>query len=209
MTQLWAILTLQWGTGRAQLTPYLWLATPLLEKVDFDPEIEEDPKLHGAKGWDSTRDTTECFRSAPEKLILWNSPLLQIHRKPDRLFLHLTSKQALLHSCRKRPNFIQLQNNTKLKPLTVTAIWVSGNSQVYTLPLWLEQIITDNLIRHTEPLWQMLILKNANTPRLLCGYQPARLFLALVRTQPLPPWPHQHCHPTASEQTQKHSMGWK
>lgn len=74
MTQLWAILTLQWGTGRAQLTPYLWLATPLLEKVDFNPEIEEDPKLHGAKGWDSTRDTTECFRSAPEKLILWNSP---------------------------------------------------------------------------------------------------------------------------------------
>lgn len=40
----------QRGTARAQLTPYLSLATPLLAKVDFNPKIEEDPKLHGAKG---------------------------------------------------------------------------------------------------------------------------------------------------------------
>lgn len=34
----------QWGTGRAPLTPYLWLTTPLLAKADLNPKTEEDPK---------------------------------------------------------------------------------------------------------------------------------------------------------------------
>lgn len=61
-----------------------------------------------------------------------------------------------------RPISTPLQNNTKIEPLTVTETWFAGDFQVYTLPLWLQQSIADNLIQHTEPPWQMLIFKNAN-----------------------------------------------
>lgn len=46
--------------------------------------------------------------------LLWSSPLLQIHRKPDRLFLHLTLKQAL-SSCRKDLTSYSSKITQKLK----------------------------------------------------------------------------------------------
>lgn len=95
MTQLCGILTPQFPVrhrkGSADPSPLTGYSPP--DKEHFNPKGKED-----LKWWQGMRQhqRPQSFSGLPLKSwLLWSSPLLQIHRKPDRLFLHLTFKQVL------------------------------------------------------------------------------------------------------------------